>query len=107
MIAEELNAVTDEPKLRISRGELLAPGSFPYQAGIVFKETKHVSCSGAIISATRIATAAECCIVHGRETRKPQDTAVLINAYHLDRDDGTKGRRLIPVQRIIIHPKYK
>jgi hypothetical protein len=89
---------------RIAGGQVVdAPSSAPFTALIIAASGSASSqCTGSVIDATHVLTAAHCAVNDQGQPFAAGDFLVLIGASTLTRDEGLIG----PVRRVRIHPAY-
>ena len=85
---------------RIYGGNTATKFQFPYQAGLILSKSKIDNvCGGAIISSTRVLSAAHCFV-------GVLSVLVILGARILDVEETTQVRINVPLKGIVVHPKY-
>lgn len=89
---------------RIAGGQIVtAPSSAPFSVLLMAASGSAVSlCTGSIIDATHLLTAAHCAVNDQGQAYAASDFVFLIGASSVARDEGLVG----PVDRVRVHPAY-
>ena len=84
---------------RIVGGDRVLPGEWPWQAGLIIKNTSQIFCGGALISKEWIATGAHCVTF-----RNASSLLVVLGEYDVTRKEGIEIYR--EVDGFYRHPHY-
>ncbi|XP_022782965.1 transmembrane protease serine 9-like [Stylophora pistillata] len=84
---------------RIVGGQRALPGEWPWQAGLMIKNTKQIYCGGALINQEWIVTGAHCVAYRNAST-----LMVVLGEYDVTRKEGIELFREVDIYQL--HPDY-
>jgi len=86
---------------RIIGGSAASPGAYPYQISLQVQQggSRYHTCGGSILSTTKIACAAHCCV-----GQNVANLRVIAGAHNMQVNEASQ--QVMGVSRITVHPSY-